>query len=56
MDAPVGSVGVAGPDRARITDQLAPYLAAVDLTVVRVLSERNLASLVAVADAAAPMR
>jgi hypothetical protein len=55
MDAPVGSVGVAGLDRAQITEQLAPYLPAVDLTIVRVLAERDLPSLIAVAEAAAPV-
>jgi alkanesulfonate monooxygenase SsuD/methylene tetrahydromethanopterin reductase-like flavin-dependent oxidoreductase (luciferase family) len=54
MDVPLGSVGVAGSSRPEVVDHLAPYRPAVDLPIVRVLAERDLASLVAVAEAAAP--
>ena len=54
MDVPLGSVGVAASSRAEVVEQLAPYRPAVDLPIVRVLAERDLASLCAVAEAAAP--
>jgi alkanesulfonate monooxygenase SsuD/methylene tetrahydromethanopterin reductase-like flavin-dependent oxidoreductase (luciferase family) len=54
MNVPLGSVGVAGSDRTEVVEQLASYRPAVDLPIVRVLAERDLASLCAVAEAAAP--
>jgi alkanesulfonate monooxygenase SsuD/methylene tetrahydromethanopterin reductase-like flavin-dependent oxidoreductase (luciferase family) len=54
MGAPVGSVGVAASTRAEVQAGLAPYQAALDLPVVRVLANADAASLAAVADAAAP--
>ncbi len=54
MDVPLGTVGVAAADRRDVTAGLAPYRPAVDLTIVRALAGRDLASLVAVAEAAAP--
>jgi alkanesulfonate monooxygenase SsuD/methylene tetrahydromethanopterin reductase-like flavin-dependent oxidoreductase (luciferase family) len=54
MDVPLGSVGVAASSRAEAVEQLAPYRPAIDLPIVRVLAERDLAALVAVAEAAAP--
>ena len=54
MDVPLGAVGVAAADRRGVDAGLAPYRPAVDLTIVRVLAGRDLASLVAVAEAAAP--
>ena len=54
MDVPLGSVGVAATSRDGVVEQLAPYRPAVDLPIVRVLAERDLASLCAVAEAAAP--
>jgi alkanesulfonate monooxygenase SsuD/methylene tetrahydromethanopterin reductase-like flavin-dependent oxidoreductase (luciferase family) len=54
MDVPLGSVGVTGASRADVVAQLAPYRPTVDLAIVRVLADRDLASLVAVAEAAAP--
>lgn len=53
MNVPLGSVGVAGSDRTEVVEQLASYRPAVDLPIVRVLAERDLASLCAVAEAAA---
>ena len=54
MDVPLGSVGVAAAMRDEVQEQLAPYEAALDLPIVRVLADRDAASLAAVADAAAP--
>ena len=54
MDVPLGTVGVAAADRRDVTLAWQPYLPAVDLTIVRALAGRDLASLVAVAEAAAP--
>ena len=54
MDVPLGTVGVAAADRRDVIAGLAPYRPAVDLTIVRALAGRDLASLVAVAEAAAP--
>jgi alkanesulfonate monooxygenase SsuD/methylene tetrahydromethanopterin reductase-like flavin-dependent oxidoreductase (luciferase family) len=54
MDVPLGSVGVAASSREDVVASLASYAPAVDLTIVRVLADRDLASLVAVAEAAAP--
>ena len=54
MDVPLGSVGVAAPDRPGVLDGLEPYRSAVDLPIARVLAGADAASLVAVAEAAAP--
>jgi alkanesulfonate monooxygenase SsuD/methylene tetrahydromethanopterin reductase-like flavin-dependent oxidoreductase (luciferase family) len=54
MDVPLGSVGVAAPDRHGVLDGFRPYELAVDLPIVRVLADADAASLVAVAEAAAP--
>ncbi len=54
MDAPVGSVGVADSSRPRVAEALDAHRRAVDLAIVRVLAGRDLDSLVAVAEAAAP--
>ena len=54
MDAPPGSVGVAGSAHEDVVDALGPYRSAVDLAIVRVLAEADLASLLPVAEAAAP--
>jgi alkanesulfonate monooxygenase SsuD/methylene tetrahydromethanopterin reductase-like flavin-dependent oxidoreductase (luciferase family) len=54
MDVPLGAVGVAAAARPGVVEGLAPYDPAVDLPIVRVLAGEDLASLVAVAEAAAP--
>jgi len=54
MDVPLGSVGVAASGRPGVLEGLGPYRSAVDLPIVRVLAHADLASLVAVAEAAAP--
>jgi alkanesulfonate monooxygenase SsuD/methylene tetrahydromethanopterin reductase-like flavin-dependent oxidoreductase (luciferase family) len=54
MNAPVGSVGVAASTRSEVQDRLAPYQAALDLPIVRVLANNDSSSLTAVVDAAAP--
>jgi alkanesulfonate monooxygenase SsuD/methylene tetrahydromethanopterin reductase-like flavin-dependent oxidoreductase (luciferase family) len=54
MDVPLGSVGVVASTRAEAQDQLAPYQSVLDLPIVRVLADRDTASLTAVAEAAAP--
>ena len=54
MDAPPGSVGVAGSAHEDVVNALGPYRSAVDLAIVRVLAEADLASLLPVAEAAAP--
>ena len=54
MDVPLGAVGVAAMGRGEVVEVLAPYQAAVDLPIVRVLAPGELAPLVAVAEAAAP--
>jgi alkanesulfonate monooxygenase SsuD/methylene tetrahydromethanopterin reductase-like flavin-dependent oxidoreductase (luciferase family) len=54
MDVPLGSVGVTGPTRPEVRRGLAPYQAALDLPIVRVLANPDATSLTAVADAAAP--
>ena len=53
MDVPLGAVGVAAPDRPGVVAGLEPYFTAVDLPIVRALAGPDLASLVAVAEAAA---
>ena len=52
-DVPLGAVGVAAPDRSGVVAGLEPYFTAVDLPIVRALAGPDLASLVAVAEAAA---
>jgi alkanesulfonate monooxygenase SsuD/methylene tetrahydromethanopterin reductase-like flavin-dependent oxidoreductase (luciferase family) len=52
MDVAVGSVGIAASQRSGILEALAPYHAALDLPIVRVLADPS--SLKAVTDAAAP--
>lgn len=54
MGAPEGTVGVAGASRPAVVEGLAAYRRAVELTIVRVIAGRDLTSLVAVAEAAAP--
>jgi alkanesulfonate monooxygenase SsuD/methylene tetrahydromethanopterin reductase-like flavin-dependent oxidoreductase (luciferase family) len=54
MNAPPGSVGVSGSARRDVVEALAPYRSAVDLPIARVLAANDIASLLAVADAAAP--
>ena len=54
LDVPLGSVGVAASTPAQVHEQLAPYQAALDLPIVRVLAHADATSLTAVADAAAP--
>jgi alkanesulfonate monooxygenase SsuD/methylene tetrahydromethanopterin reductase-like flavin-dependent oxidoreductase (luciferase family) len=54
MDVPLGSVGVAASTRPEVQEQLAPYQSQLDLPIVRVLANADVASLTAVAEAAAP--
>jgi alkanesulfonate monooxygenase SsuD/methylene tetrahydromethanopterin reductase-like flavin-dependent oxidoreductase (luciferase family) len=54
MDVPVGSVGVAASGRRGVLDGLQAYLSAVDLPIARLLADEDVASLIAVAEAAAP--
>ena len=54
MTAPPGAVGASGSARDDVVEALAPYGSAVDLPIVRVLAGDDLASLVEVAEAAAP--
>jgi alkanesulfonate monooxygenase SsuD/methylene tetrahydromethanopterin reductase-like flavin-dependent oxidoreductase (luciferase family) len=54
MDVPLGTVGVAASTRPGVREQLAPYQAALDLPIVRVLAHADATSLTAVAEAAAP--
>ena len=54
MDVELGSIGVAASTRAQVLDALAPYHAALDLPIARVLADSDAASLRAVAAAAAP--
>ena len=54
MDAPLGTVGVAASTRSQVLDGLAPYHAALDLPIARLLAEQNATSLRAAAIAAAP--
>lgn len=54
MDVPLGAVGIAASDRSEVVEVLSAYRSAVDLPIARVLAEGDLASLVAVAEAAAP--
>jgi alkanesulfonate monooxygenase SsuD/methylene tetrahydromethanopterin reductase-like flavin-dependent oxidoreductase (luciferase family) len=52
MDVPIGSVGIAASQRSDLIEALAPYHAALDLPIVRVLANATMQR--AVADAAAP--
>jgi alkanesulfonate monooxygenase SsuD/methylene tetrahydromethanopterin reductase-like flavin-dependent oxidoreductase (luciferase family) len=54
MNVPLGSVGVAARARPEVLEGLSPYQSALDLPIVRVLADSDAASLIAVADAAAP--
>lgn len=54
MDVALGSVGVAASTPSEAHEGLAPYQAALDLPIVRVLADADPASLTAVADAARP--
>jgi alkanesulfonate monooxygenase SsuD/methylene tetrahydromethanopterin reductase-like flavin-dependent oxidoreductase (luciferase family) len=54
MDAPLGSVGVAAATRSQVLEGLAPYHSAVDLPIVRLLTEASATSLRTAALAAAP--
>jgi alkanesulfonate monooxygenase SsuD/methylene tetrahydromethanopterin reductase-like flavin-dependent oxidoreductase (luciferase family) len=54
MDVPLGSVGVAASAPPEVRERLAPYQAALDLPIVRVLANADATSLTAVADAARP--
>jgi alkanesulfonate monooxygenase SsuD/methylene tetrahydromethanopterin reductase-like flavin-dependent oxidoreductase (luciferase family) len=54
MDVPLGSVGVAASTRPGVLDGLAPYHAALDLPIARLLTEQDATSLTAAAVAAAP--
>jgi alkanesulfonate monooxygenase SsuD/methylene tetrahydromethanopterin reductase-like flavin-dependent oxidoreductase (luciferase family) len=53
-NVPVGSVGVAVSTRPEVQARLTAYQSVLDLPIVRVLADADLASLTAVADAAAP--
>jgi alkanesulfonate monooxygenase SsuD/methylene tetrahydromethanopterin reductase-like flavin-dependent oxidoreductase (luciferase family) len=54
LDVQLGSVGVAASTRTEVLERLAPYHSALDLPIVRVLAEHDVASLRAVMIAAAP--
>jgi alkanesulfonate monooxygenase SsuD/methylene tetrahydromethanopterin reductase-like flavin-dependent oxidoreductase (luciferase family) len=54
MDVPLGGVGVTASTRSEVQEGLAPYQAALDLPIVRVLANADAKSLIAVVDAAAP--
>jgi alkanesulfonate monooxygenase SsuD/methylene tetrahydromethanopterin reductase-like flavin-dependent oxidoreductase (luciferase family) len=54
MNAPLGSVGVAASARPDLLKALAPYHAALDLPIVRLLTEHDTTSLTTAATAAAP--
>jgi alkanesulfonate monooxygenase SsuD/methylene tetrahydromethanopterin reductase-like flavin-dependent oxidoreductase (luciferase family) len=54
MTVPVGTVGLAGCTRSDVVEGLQAYRSVVDLPIVRVLAGGDLASLVRVAEAAAP--
>jgi alkanesulfonate monooxygenase SsuD/methylene tetrahydromethanopterin reductase-like flavin-dependent oxidoreductase (luciferase family) len=54
MDVEPGSVGVAASERLQVLHGLAPYHAALDLPIVRVLAEHRATSLSAAVIAAAP--
>ena len=54
MNVPLGSVGVAASARPEVLEGLAPYHAALDLPIARLLAEHDPSSLRAAANAAAP--
>ena len=54
LDVALGSVGIAVSKRPELLEAIAPYHAALDLPIVRVLADPDARSLAAVADAAAP--
>jgi alkanesulfonate monooxygenase SsuD/methylene tetrahydromethanopterin reductase-like flavin-dependent oxidoreductase (luciferase family) len=54
MDVPLGTVGVAAATRAEALDKLAPYHAALDLPIARLIADPDPTSLYAAAAAAAP--
>jgi alkanesulfonate monooxygenase SsuD/methylene tetrahydromethanopterin reductase-like flavin-dependent oxidoreductase (luciferase family) len=54
MDVPLGSVGVAAATRTEALDGLAPYHAALDLPIARLVADRDPTSLYTTAAAAAP--
>ena len=54
MDVPLGSVGVAAATRTEAVDKLAPYHAALDLPIARLVADPDLTSLYTAAAAAAP--
>jgi alkanesulfonate monooxygenase SsuD/methylene tetrahydromethanopterin reductase-like flavin-dependent oxidoreductase (luciferase family) len=54
MDVRLGSVGVAASARPGVLDGLAPYHAALDLPIARLLTDQDATSLTAAAVAAAP--
>jgi len=54
MDVPLGSVGIAARARPDVIEGLAPYQAALDLPIVRVLAAHHATALADVAEAASP--
>ena len=54
MDVPLGSVGVAAATRTEALDGLAPYHAALELPIARLVADPDLTSLYTAAAAAAP--
>ena len=54
MNVPLGSVGVAASARSNVLAGLAPYHAALDLPIVRLLADHDQSSLRAASNAAAP--
>jgi hypothetical protein len=54
MNVPLGSVGIAASARPDVVNALKPYRSSVQLPIVRVLASADAASLIAVAEAAAP--
>ena len=54
LGVPLGSVGVAASTRSQVLEGLAPYHSAVDLPIVRLLTEESATSLRSAALAAAP--
>jgi hypothetical protein len=54
MNAPLGSVGVAASARPEVLAALAPYNAALDLPIARLLTANDASSLHGAALAAAP--
>ena len=54
MSVPLGTVGVAASTRSEVLDGLAPYHAALDLPIARILADHDATALSATAVAAAP--